>query len=92
MARGGWGAPGEGSCFRLTLPRHPGIPIASSPGPLQPSSVTAPKQIASGTMRTSDGGARLVSGYPSTIGTKKATNALPPTLEGEAVARPRSDE
>lgn len=87
-----WGAPGEGSCFRLTLPRHPGIPIASSPGPLQPSSVTAPKQIASGTMRTSDGGARLVSGYPSTIGTKKATNALPPTLEGEAVARPRSDE
>ncbi|MBD2759091.1 HAMP domain-containing histidine kinase [Yimella sp. cx-573] len=31
-----WGAPGEGSCFRLTLPRSPGVPIARSPLPLAP--------------------------------------------------------
>ena len=29
-----WGAPGEGSCFRLTLPRVQGVAIAASPGPL----------------------------------------------------------
>jgi two-component system sensor histidine kinase MtrB len=31
-----WGAPGEGSSFRLTLPRSPGTHIASSPLPLKP--------------------------------------------------------
>lgn len=31
-----WGAPGEGSCFRLTLPRTPGTPIRRSPLPLAP--------------------------------------------------------
>ncbi len=31
-----WGAPGQGSCFRLTLPRTPGAPIDSSPVPLTP--------------------------------------------------------
>ncbi len=31
-----WGLPGEGSCFRLTLPREPGAPIHSSPLPLVP--------------------------------------------------------
>jgi len=31
-----WGEPGVGSCFRLTLPRHTGVPIDSSPLPLRP--------------------------------------------------------
>jgi two-component system sensor histidine kinase MtrB len=31
-----WGEPGVGSCFRLTLPRHTGTPIESSPLPLRP--------------------------------------------------------
>ncbi|WP_307806976.1 MtrAB system histidine kinase MtrB [Naasia sp. SYSU D00057] len=31
-----WSAPGQGSSFRLTLPRRPGVPIASSPLPLPP--------------------------------------------------------
>ncbi|WP_307807445.1 MtrAB system histidine kinase MtrB [Naasia sp. SYSU D00948] len=26
-----WSEPGQGSCFRLTLPRHPGTPVESSP-------------------------------------------------------------
>ena len=31
-----WGAPGEGSCFRLTLPRRAGATLESSPLPLNP--------------------------------------------------------
>ncbi len=31
-----WGAPGEGSCFRLTLPRQAGAALESSPLPLNP--------------------------------------------------------
>ena len=31
-----WGEPGEGSCFRLTLPRRAGTPIAEAPLPLRP--------------------------------------------------------
>ncbi len=31
-----WGMPGEGSCFRLTLPRHQGAELASSPLALPP--------------------------------------------------------
>jgi two-component system sensor histidine kinase MtrB len=32
-----WGEPGVGSCFRLTLPRHRGWAIESSPLSLRPS-------------------------------------------------------
>ena len=31
-----WGEPGVGTCFRLTLPRHRGVPIERSPLPLRP--------------------------------------------------------
>ncbi|GAA1893679.1 MtrAB system histidine kinase MtrB [Lapillicoccus jejuensis] len=31
-----WGAPGEGSCFRLTLPRRAGAVLTGSPLPLNP--------------------------------------------------------
>jgi len=31
-----WGEPGVGSCFRLTLPRHRGVPMESSPLSLRP--------------------------------------------------------
>ena len=31
-----WGEPGVGSCFRVTLPRRPGVPIERSPLPLTP--------------------------------------------------------
>ena len=78
-----WGAPGEGSCFRLTLPRVQGVAIAASPGPLQPGLTARTKQISSGTMRTSDGGARLASGYPVAIDAKKRSNSLPQVIDGE---------
>ncbi|MEO7745228.1 MAG: sensor histidine kinase, partial [Actinomycetota bacterium] len=31
-----WGEPGQGSCFRLTLPREAGVELTSSPLPLGP--------------------------------------------------------
>ncbi|MGB8383783.1 MAG: MtrAB system histidine kinase MtrB [Dermatophilaceae bacterium] len=41
-----WGAPGEGSCFRLTLPRNAQTPIEQSPLPLEPASLVAPAELA----------------------------------------------
>lgn len=86
-----WGAPGEGACFRLTLPRVEGVAIAASPGPLQPGLTAARKQISSGTMRTSDGGARLASGYPVAIEAKKSPNALPHVIDGEGSVSGRGE-
>jgi two-component system sensor histidine kinase MtrB len=37
-----WGEPGEGSCFRLTLPRKAGVPIVEAPLPLRPDDLTEP--------------------------------------------------
>ncbi|WP_457252472.1 MtrAB system histidine kinase MtrB [Pedococcus sp. P5_B7] len=37
-----WGEPGEGSCFRLTLPRRAGVPIVEAPLPLRPEDLAAP--------------------------------------------------
>jgi two-component system sensor histidine kinase MtrB len=31
-----WGEPGEGSCFRMTLPTEPGVELTASPLPLAP--------------------------------------------------------
>ena len=38
-----WGEPSEGSCFRLTLPRHTGTPIAEAPLPLRPIDAPVPQ-------------------------------------------------
>jgi two-component system sensor histidine kinase MtrB len=35
-----WSKPGEGTCFRLTLPRAVGVPIGTSPLPLPPDGST----------------------------------------------------
>jgi len=40
-----WGEPGVGSCFRLTLPRRPGVPIESSPLPLRPPAEGVPAGV-----------------------------------------------
>ena len=37
-----WGTPGEGACFRLTLPRHQGAELTSSPLALPPSPLALP--------------------------------------------------
>jgi two-component system sensor histidine kinase MtrB len=41
-----WGEPGQGSCFRLTLPRRPGNPISESPLPLRPADARAARPAA----------------------------------------------
>ncbi|WP_199423542.1 MtrAB system histidine kinase MtrB [Actinotalea solisilvae] len=40
-----WGRPGEGACFRLTLPRRAGIVLEQSPVPLVPPDVQAPVAV-----------------------------------------------
>jgi two-component system sensor histidine kinase MtrB len=42
-----WGAPAVGSCFRLTLPRHTGVPIDYSPLPLKPQEDPSPSNPSS---------------------------------------------
>jgi len=42
-----WGEPGVGSCFRLTLPRHTGVPIESSPLLLRPQQERSAPSLAS---------------------------------------------
>jgi len=42
-----WGAPAVGSCFRLTLPRHTGVPIEYSPLPLKPQEEPSPSSPSS---------------------------------------------
>jgi two-component system sensor histidine kinase MtrB len=56
-----YGEPGAGSCFRLTLPRHRGVPMEASPLPLRPQQGVA----ASGTS----------SSDPSDVGTSGAGKA-----------------
>ena len=42
-----WGRPGDGACFRLTLPRRNGVPFTESPVPLSPyDSVRGPRALA----------------------------------------------
>ncbi|MEO8106919.1 MAG: MtrAB system histidine kinase MtrB [Actinomycetes bacterium] len=40
-----WGAPGDGACFRLTLPRVLGTDISASPLPLEPSDATTERRM-----------------------------------------------
>lgn len=57
-----WGAPGDGACFRLTLPRELGTEIFASPLPLEPSDATTerlmPLSVGAGVRtRSTDSGA-----------------------------------
>lgn len=47
-----WGEPGQGSTFRLTLPRTPGVPIARSPLPLAPDDSQIGRQMPEGNSLT----------------------------------------
>ncbi|HEV7173768.1 MtrAB system histidine kinase MtrB [Pedococcus sp.] len=63
-----WGEPGEGSCFRLTLPRRIGSPIVESPLPLRPEDLTVEPSRSTATVsaaQMSVTGVRLQSGRPS---------------------------
>jgi len=64
-----WGEPGVGSCFRLTLPRHQGVPIEISPLALRPQSSRSrnravPREIASAPAEPASGPIPAGGGVP----------------------------
>ncbi|WP_084500128.1 MtrAB system histidine kinase MtrB [Brevibacterium album] len=71
-----WGEPGEGSCFRLTIPRRHGQAITSSPLPLPPADA---KQ-----------GQALVAGPSSSDGSIRIQTGSIPIVVDHALARPEA--
>ncbi|NYG07695.1 two-component system sensor histidine kinase MtrB [Phycicoccus badiiscoriae] len=67
-----WGEPGEGSCFRLTLPRQAGTPIVEAPLPLRPDDVPEPPSAA---VRTSPGPLGQSSVLPHVVTTRHTPTA-----------------
>ncbi|WP_207343828.1 MtrAB system histidine kinase MtrB [Arthrobacter sp. E3] len=67
-----WGVPGEGSCFRLTLPRHRGTVLEHSPVPLPPDGGKAGEASSPAT-----GSLLMNTGAMGVVG---ALGALKPTL------------
>lgn len=57
-----WGRPGDGACFRLTIPRRSAEQIASSPLPLPPSDAAVTGQALVAGPTTSDGSVRVQTG------------------------------
>jgi two-component system sensor histidine kinase MtrB len=82
-----WGELGEGSCFRLTIPRRSGQTIATSPLPLPPadagprSALVAGPSTSDGSMRIQTGSIPIVvetgaiAGAPGADGTSPRTRA-----------------
>src|SRR6478672_1825266 len=77
-----WGAPGEGSCFRLTLPRRAGESLESSPLPLNPliGDVLVTRSGMSGLPLGPSGG------EPETAILRRVRAAADPTSAAEAAA------
>lgn len=74
-----WGKPGEGSCFRLTVPRRPDQEITSSPLPLPPRDAQVQGAALVAGPLSSDGSVRIQTGsIPIVVETGQA----PPTPEG----------
>jgi two-component system sensor histidine kinase MtrB len=67
-----WGEPGEGSCFRLTLPRRAGAPIVEAPLPLRPDDLKASTQAA-----TSPATATVRNGAPTPVASTRHTPTAP---------------
>lgn len=57
-----WGSPGEGACFRLTLPRRQGMEVTSSPLPLPPADAAVRGTALIAGPATSDGSVRVQTG------------------------------
>ena len=84
-----WGKPGEGSCFRLTIPRRPDQEITSSPLPLPPRDAQIRGSALVAGPLSSDGSVRIQTGsIPIVVETE------PEMLEGDhddsAEAAPQS--
>lgn len=74
-----WGKPGEGSCFRLTIPRRPDQEITSSPLPLPPRDAQIQGAALVAGPLSSDGSVRIQTG---SIPIVVETGQSPPTHEG----------
>ena len=71
-----WGKPGEGSCFRLTIPRRPDQEITSSPLPLPPRDAQIHGAALVAGPLSSDGSVRIQTGsIPIVVETGEATPA-----------------
>lgn len=57
-----WGSPGDGACFRLTLPRKQGTALTSSPLPLPPADAPSSASALIAGPATSDGAVRVQTG------------------------------
>ncbi|MDN6123782.1 MAG: HAMP domain-containing histidine kinase, partial [Brevibacterium sp.] len=74
-----WGKPGEGSCFRLTIPRRPDQEITSSPLPLPPRDAQIQGAALVAGPLSSDGSVRIQTG---SIPIVVETGETPPAPEG----------
>jgi two-component system sensor histidine kinase MtrB len=73
-----WGKPGEGSCFRLTVPRRPDQEITSSPLPLPPRDAQIRGAALVAGPLSSDGSVRIQTGsIPIVVEAEQETRAEP---------------
>ncbi|MBE4695693.1 MULTISPECIES: MtrAB system histidine kinase MtrB [Brevibacterium] len=73
-----WGNPGEGSCFRLTIPRRPDQEITSSPLPLPPRDAQIRGAALVAGPLSSDGSVRIQTGsIPIVVETEPDADAAP---------------
>ncbi|WP_453985953.1 MtrAB system histidine kinase MtrB [Brevibacterium casei] len=87
-----WGNPGEGSCFRLTIPRRPDQEITSSPLPLPPRDAQIRGAALVAGPLSSDGSVRIQTGsIPIVVETEPEESEEPPETPPSAEARTTAD-
>ncbi len=78
-----WGRVGEGSCFRLTVPRRQGEDIVSSPLPLPPADALISGAALVAGPATSDGSVRVQTGSIPIVVELDQAPGTPPAAEGD---------
>jgi two-component system sensor histidine kinase MtrB len=86
-----WGELGEGSCFRLTIPRRSGQTITTSPLPLPPADAGPRSALVAGPP-TSDGSMRIQTGSIPIVVDTGAVARVQEQGDAEAGDRPRTGD
>ena len=86
-----WGELGEGSCFRLTIPRRSGQTITTSPLPLPPADAGPRSALVAGPP-TSDGSMRIQTGSIPIVVDTGAVARVQEQGDAEAGDRPRTSD
>lgn len=86
-----WGELGEGSCFRLTIPRRSGQTITTSPLPLPPADAGPRSALVAGPP-TSDGSMRIQTGSIPIVVDTGAVARVQEQGDAEASDRPRTGD